>query len=315
MRFRSLPGWFRGSSQPLGDRASIAGALEGDHVLVPLLNPEVPAVTDQIAVARALARTRGASLEVVNPVALPGPMPSQARSAVADDDDRELLDWALEEVDAGAGRVRGTVLYGRRVVDGVLEAVRSKDADTLILPRDSSKPVLRRGVTERLAIQADCDVVVVNGQPRYDSVESILLPVAGGPHSGLATDVARSVAAAHDAWIDVLHVVEPDASDERREAGERYVDAAYDRVDSPERASKWLLEADDADTAETIVEQSQYYDVTVIGAPTAGRLHRLVYGSMNRAVRADAESLVLSARNYAGRESAMREWYWNPLDK
>lgn len=307
--------WFGGGRRPLDDRTSIAGRLEGDHVLVPLLNPEVPAITDQLAVARTLARTHGASLEVVNPITLPGAMPSEARAEVADDDDRELLNWALDEAGTATGRVRGTFLYGRRLVKGVLEAIRAKDVDTLVLPRDSSRTVLRRGVTERLAARADCDVVVVNGQPKYDSVESILLPIAGGPHSGLATDVARSVAEAHDAWIDVLHVVEADAPDGRLETAEEYVDAAYDRIDRPERASKWLLEADGTDTAGSIVEQSQYYDVTVVGAPTAGRLHRLVYGSRNRTVRAGAESLVLSARNHALEGSLMREWYWSPLEE
>jgi nucleotide-binding universal stress UspA family protein len=306
--------WFGAGRQSLEDRVSIAGRLEGDHVLVPLVNPEVPAITDQLAVARTLARMHDASLEVVNPITLPGPTPSEARAEVADGDDRELLNWALAEAETATGRVQGTFLYGRRLVEGMLEAVRAKDADTLVLPRDTSKPMFRRGVTERLAARADCDVVVVNGEPQYESVGSILLPVAGGPHSGLATDVARSVAAAHDAWVDVLHVVEPGASDARQDAGEEYLESAYDRLDRPESTSRWLLEAE-GDVGEAIVEQSEYYDVTVVGAPTAGRLRRLVYGSRNRTVRAGAESLVLSARSHDREESLMREWYWSPLEE
>lgn len=288
-----------GTAEPShAERPRIAGGLVGQQILVPLLNPEVPAITDQIAVARSFARSGDATLDVMKPGRLPEAAPNDGRVKLADTQDRELLDWALDEVDTADRGVQGTFLYNRRLARSILETVNRRDVDTLILPRKSSEGLVRRSITDRLATQADCDVITVNGQPRLRSPTSILLPIAGGPHSGLATDVARCIARDHDAWIDVLHVVEEDPSPRQQDLAEEYMQAAYQRLDRPETTSKWMLEAEGADTAAAIVEQSQYYDATVIGAPTGGRLHRFVHGSKNRSVRTDARSVVLSVRNY-----------------
>ena len=56
-----------------------------------------------------------------------------------------------------------------------------------------------------------------------------------------------------------------------------------------------MLEADDV--AEAIIEQSNYYPLTVLGAPTKGRLRQFVLGSTTQDIRADAQSVVLVGRN------------------
>ncbi|MFC7155014.1 universal stress protein [Halomarina halobia] len=296
MDFTPFTATWLGDGRDLPDgTAHIAGELTGERILVPLLAREAPAVTDQIEIAATLARATDASLHITNPIRVPEQTPMEFREQVATDDDHELLDWALNQASALTSRVDGGFLYSRRIVKGVLRTIATHDVDTLVLPGSSPKDLLRRKVTEQIAAHAECDVVVVNGRSGYGEVPSILLPIAGGPHSGLATDVARQIAEDCDAWIDILHVVEEDAPDRRRDAAEEYVDAAYERIERPETTTTWILEA--ADTVEAIIEQSRYYPLTVIGAPTKGSLRQFIYGSTNRSVRANARSVVLSAQN------------------
>lgn len=273
----------------------IAGRFDGEHVLVPLLTPEVPAVTDQIEVATALARSTSASLSVINPIPVPEQTPEELCHEVTDGDDDALLEWVFERAAESTSRLDGGFLYTRNVVRGVLRTVRTREVDTLVLPSGSDGGWLRRGVTERIAAHAECDVVVVNGQAGYERVASVLLPVAGGLHSGLAADLAAAIAADCGAWIDVLHVVEEDAPERHRNRAEELLDDVYHRLARPETTTTWMLEADDV--AGAITEQSRYYGLTVVGSPTKGRLRRLVHGSTNRSVRANARSVVLSARN------------------
>lgn len=279
------------------DVGSLAGRFDGDHILVPLLSSDGPVVTDQITVATTLAHARNASLSLISPVVVPDQTPKRLGRAVADDDDIALLDWALEQVAdvTTAVDVDGGLLYTRDVVSGVLHAVDARDVDTLVLPSRPRRGRVRMSLPERINIQAACDVVVVNGQTGYELSPSILLPVAGGPHSGLATDVAQAFATDTDAWIDILHVIPTDASDRQRTEAKTLVDDVYHRIARPETTTSWVLESEDV--AETIVEQSRYYGLTIIGAPTKGRLRRFIYGSTNRSVRADARSVVLSARS------------------
>lgn len=275
-------------------RPYIGGELEGRRVLAPLLNSRVSALTDQLKIATTFARTADASVRVLNPGRVPERTLREVRNLVADDEVR-LLSRTLDGTSGSTGRAGGGVAHGSRLVDEVLRAVDGDDIDTLVLPGGSPSDLFGREIADRIAVQADCDVVVTNGKHGYEKVPSILVPIAGGPHSGLAADVARSVAEDCGAWIDVLHVVDGDAPADGRELAEEYVDAASRRIGRPETTTTWVLEADD--TAEAIIEQSRYYGLTVLGAPTTGRLRQFLSGSTSRSIRANAESVVLSARN------------------
>lgn len=267
---------------------AITGQLRGSHLLAPVLSLAEGTVTDQLRVAATLARGTGGTLSVVDPTdSAPG---APAAKTVDPGDDATLLERALDGVDS----TRGTVSTPG-VVREVLSAVRSLDVDTLVLPGASHGGLVRAGLVDRIAAHADCDTIVVNGRVGYEPPPSILLPIAGGRHSGLAADLAGRVAAVTDAWIDVLHVVPDDASGRRREAAREYVEAARDRIDRDETTSTWVLEA--GDVVDAVIEQSRYYGLTVIGAPTKGRFRRFVGGSRNRTIRKSAGSVVLSARD------------------
>lgn len=279
----------------------ITGHFDGDQILVPLLTSEVPAVTDQLRIAASLARPTDASLHVISPITLPDQTSLEQRRDVTIDDEQALLEWAVEQVSPSTPEVEKRFLYTRGLIDGILYTVSANDVDTLVLPNDSSNGRFRRSLSERLAHRAECDVITVNGRKGYDQVPSILLAIAGGPHSGLAADVAQRIASDCDAWIDVLHVVDEDASDHEREKAQAYVDAAYQRIARPELTSTWVLEA--RDVAEAIIEQSSYYGLTVIGAPTKGRLRQFISGSTNETIRNNARSVVLSTWNDRGKNA------------
>jgi len=258
-----------------------AGA-PGTEVVVPLLAAEEPVLVDQIRVGAALARERDAPLRVVAPGA---PGVGARRREVTSGAEASLLEWAVERRARTPARAGGGLLPGGGFgVDG--------GVDTLVLPGDGGG--LRRRLLDRLALRTGCDVVTVNGRHGFDRPPSMLLAVAGGPHSAVAAETARRIAADCDAWVDVLHVLPPDAPSGRRERARAVVEAACRRIDRPATTSPWLLEA--GDVADAIVEQSRYYELTVVGAPTKGRLRQLVFGSTERSVAANARSVVLSAR-------------------
>lgn len=287
MGFARLAPWF---DAPV-DAAGVVERTDGGSVLAPLLTDDAATLADQIGIAAALARADDTPLTVVVPTRT-GRSPRRQVPGGADADDAELVAWARER--ASASRPGRGLTAGRRMVADVNGMIATSGTDAVVLPGDSPGSLLGGNVSERVATHADCDAVVVNGQSGLGSVPSILLPVAGGPHSELAVDVAERVARDAGAWIDVLHVVEGDATDERRERAEARVATAARRIGRQETTSTWVLDADDPTDA--IVEQSRYYPLTVVGAPTKGRLHRFVHGSTSASVRSRARSVVLSVR-------------------
>lgn len=274
------------------DGGRLRGSFSTDRVLAPLLplEPPSPAYRTHASVAAGLARCHDATLLVLD---LGG-----ADGTPVEVDPDDLLD-RLESDDFGADADFGgedAAGMDRGAVRTVVRAVDTHDVDTVTLQSrrsPSSRPLLLPP-TERLAHAVPCDSIVVNGSPAAGRISSILLPIAGGPHSGMAVDIAGCIASDMGAWVDVLHVVDRAPGGHTRE-GERYVATARERLADLERVDTWTLEADDV--AEAIIEQSHYYDMTIIGAPSKGRLQQFIFGSTTNEIRTEAGNTVLMVRD------------------
>lgn len=249
----------------------------------------------------------GAGGEVV--VLLADPKPRQTPAGLYTERveaDRRLAGYvATAEAHAGPEvAVEGIRRVGSDPATIVLPAVDHADADTVVVDGGSATagPIggsAGAGTVDRVG----CDVVVAARAGQLDAVTAILVGVAGGPHSGLAVETARRLAEAHGAEIDLLYV--DDGSSDADPGGD-VLDAAADRLGDFEAYDTWRLEADDA--AEAIVEQSQYYSLTVLGAPQKGRLRRFVFGSTTDSVAREAESPVLAVRSPAAQSGWLERW-------
>jgi nucleotide-binding universal stress UspA family protein len=115
------------------------------------------------------------------------------------------------------------------------------------------------------------------GPPASQRIESILVPVAGGPNSDAAVALASNVAAGWDASVTLLTVVPTDATDERTETAETtlrdYADeAAVDTVETAVVASD--------DVVSTIAGESDAHDLLVVGASERSLFARVFRGSI-----------------------------------
>lgn len=176
-------------------------------------------------------------------------------------------------------------------------AVDQQDPSALVVEREQGSSLLsglRGNTPERLADRTD--VLTVDDRGDVETLASILVPIAGGRHSQLAVEAARAIAAANDAAIDLFHVVETDGA-ASRERGEQILATAATALGEFESADTWLYEAESA--ADAIIEQSEYYDLTVMGAPTVGPLERFVFGSTSTDVQQDADSPVVVAHAHS----------------
>jgi len=120
-------------------------------------------------------------------------------------------------------------------------------------------------------------------------VASILVGVGPGPHSGATVDIARRIAEASDAWLELFHVTPDESATDATSPppdGQALLTAARERVDEFERADRLLVEGESAATE--IAEQSAYYDLVIVGATTTGTVGRFVFGCTTDAVVDDA---------------------------
>lgn len=183
----------------------------------------------------------------------------------------------LREHDPGVD-ISGGRRVGHDLESLVVSAASEHDVDLIVLDANafSDGSRLRRSKVRRIARKATCDVIVVSGPGSLEDARTILVPIADGPHSGLAVEAAVALESARDVWIDVLHIVPPSSSEEDTELADRLLGDALGKFGS-ERVDDWLLEADNV--AETIIEESTHYDLTIMGTPGRNRLKRFLFGS------------------------------------
>lgn len=164
----------------------------------------------------------------------------------------------------------------------VLESfVRSHSITTTVIDEDEETFFSRGESGEPVA--ANCHTLVGTGMDQFESPTSILVPVASGPHSGLATKIAQSIARAYGCWLELFHVIPEDPSDDVRDDANRLLDAYEHRLDESVEIDHHVYEA--ADPAEAIIEHSEYHNLTILGAPQKGKLRRFIFGSTTDEVK------------------------------
>lgn len=188
--------------------------------------------------------------------------------------------------------IQGQSLPGPSPLEAITTAASTYDISTIIIGDTTSERL-----EAQLSAKTGCDTVVVNARNRPDSVASILVPVAGGPHSGAAVEAAGALAEANGAWLELVHILE-DESTEGREAADSLLEAGRSCLPDTVEVDTRVIEADDV--VDEIKDESNYHDVTVIGAPQKGRLRRLVFGSTATDIRKEAQNTVVMVRHGSG---------------
>ena len=270
----------------------IGGRLLGERIFVPIVSNDPDALKNRVQVATSIASATGG----VCSVGLPEASSETGHRTIAPREDPDMLNdvlaWAHEQALDAKDHWSGGVFDTRALERTIRNRVVMDSWDTLVLPPTNGGGFVANMHQRRLYEDPPCGVLTVNCTATFKDYASILLPIANGPNSGLATDVASVLAYQCDAYVDILHVIDPDSDEEIYEAAEKRVATAEERIAQPDRTSTWLLES--RDPAAEIIEQSAYYGLTVIGAPQSSRLHRFVYGSVSDSISAEADSAVVS---------------------
>jgi len=218
------------------------------------------------------------------------------------EDRRAILDQAVEAGTAADVPVSGHVVVARNVTDGIIDAAASMEADGLLVgwQRTSGRTDAILGTTvDGLLERAPTDVLVERIGVTADTVDSVLVPVAGSPHAALAARVGGAVAAANDATLVLLAVAAggTDATTARDNV-ERTEEALRELWEGPERPSRADLRtesrvAEGTDVADSIVSVARDHDIVLLGATRGGAIRRRLVGSIPRAVAARTDCTVL----------------------
>jgi nucleotide-binding universal stress UspA family protein len=271
----------------------------GGPVLVGVENPAH--VQQLVRTAGDIARLGSGAVRLVTVVVKPPDSPfgvfdDETISREYAGDSHELLARATPP--AGV-TVERDVVVGRSVANGLLSAVEETDPAALVVgwhggPRRTDAVL---GTTvDTLVERAECDLYVERIGREANGVDSVLLPVAGGPHVEVAASVTTAIAARNDARVVVLSVATGDAGIDRAEAFVDEARAAIAAVPGPDPPVRTVL-AEGTAVTDAIVDEAAAHDVVVLGATRQGALRRRLVGSVPRRVVDGTDRTVILARD------------------
>ncbi|MFC6826695.1 universal stress protein [Halopelagius fulvigenes] len=208
----------------------------------------------------------------------------------------------VERADAPADvTVERDVVVARSPTRGLLNAVGESDPSALLVgwrERSRRSDAVLGTTVDALVERAECDLYVERVGREADGVDSVLLPVAGGPHVDAAAVIAAAIAVRNDARVVVFSVADAEtdaaAATEFAEEGHR----ALVTVSGVEPAVETVVR-EAATPTDAIGEEAANHDVVVLGATRRGVLRRRLVGSVARRIVRRTDETVILARDGA----------------
>jgi glucosyl-3-phosphoglycerate synthase len=297
------------------------------RILLPLANPRT--ARDLVRIGSGLTNGRPTRITALSIVEVPED-DSLSEGATLARTARRLLQRVLDFGDEEGVEIRTMVRIGRQAAEGVIEAVGEEHADLVIFgwggpptPTAAARaeaeaiearlsgvaprqPTVFSETIDQVVRESPCDIAVVK-QRGLEKVDSILVPVRGGPHAELALRLARDLGKRFDAEVVVLHVV-PKGIGERALERERQALDTFVREHGGRHAKGLVLEATSVRTA--IIKEASNHDLVIMGAaaqPGAGTDGRFLFGSVPEAVVSRAKPTVMVVKTKQNLGLAMFE--------
>lgn len=270
------------------------------RILMPLANPRT--ARDLVRIGSHLAHRRATEITALGIVEVPEGV-SLAEGANRAREARRLLQRVPNFRDDASVEVRTAVRIGRQASDGIVEAVAEIGADLVIFgwsgpPRRGERRMLFSTTIDEVVRDAPCDIAVVK-QRGLAKVESILVPVRGGPNAELALTLAADLARGFGAQLVVLHVVPLGGGPDAVARSQAALDDLVRRHTRGVTVKRQLVQAPTVRGA--ILRESALHDLVVVGAaaePTGSGAGRRLFGRLaeNLAVRARPTVMVVKSR-------------------
>ncbi len=266
------------------------------RIMVSLANPDtaIPMVRSTYR----LCGAKGAHVELLHMVPVPDQVPLADAHHYMVAGKEAMIEVMLYL--APLFSVSTTIRYCRSIARGIVSAVREKKIDMLIMGYRGGRKAhgFRLGSTVDPVIErAPCNTVIFKGITDRE-YRRVLVPVAGGPNSAFALEVATMLADSDEGEVVVMTV----------DTGGRRLDLAQFLRNNVgllhmDRVRKKIVLSDDV--VHAIVEESKNYDLVVIGISNRSRIYRM---NMPRIIADSITTPLVMVRSPGGVSSMIRRF-------
>lgn len=264
---------------------------EGYNILVPVKN--ITLASKLTKFANSIAENRGGSITFLNIITLPEQTPLSAADKYVEQQ-KAIIHKLMDETTVPSG---GIIKVGRKASETILETIEEEKPDMLVMGwrgRTYRKDFVLGSTLDPILLKARCDVVVVRFEEGRDleNMQSILLPTAGGPHSVLASELARELAQKEKGKITLLNVGHSAAEEKNAKNAFKEISDKFIGINTEEK----FVKANDAPKA--IASEASNHDVVFIGATSRPFLTNFLLGVFPEKVIKNTNRTVVMTRKW-----------------
>jgi nucleotide-binding universal stress UspA family protein len=208
--------------------------------------------------------------------------------------------------------VRSMLRLGRDVADSIISVAREREANLLLLGWPGythSRGQAFGSIIDLMSHHPPCDLAVIRYR-QMDFPESILVPMAGGPHARLALELAITEADAIEArtgdrpQVVGLHLAPEASSDDALEEKRATLVDKLGIAEWPVELR--IVRADDI--VDGILQEATGFDQIVIGASDEGLLEQSFFGSIPQKISEEALVTVIMVKRHDMVRFGLRRW-------
>ena len=280
---------------------------EGYRIMVAVANPDN--ALSMVRNTYALCGAKEARVELLHMVPVPDQVPLSDAEAYMGEG-REAIGETMLYL-APLFPISTTIRYCRNVARGIVSAVREKQINMLIMGwhgRSGSRSFALGSTVDPVIERVPCNVVILKncGDQR---AQHVLVPVAGGPNSAFALEIAGILADVKVGRITVLTVQSPARA--RTFDLEQFLVDNQERIGVPrDRIETKIVEEERVERA--ILQESRNpkmaYDLVVMGATHEPLLYRYTRESVPEIVARECTRPFVMVKATGGLRSWVRRW-------
>lgn len=198
-----------------------------------------------------------------------------------------------------------TIRYCRNIARGILSAIREKKTDMIIMgwhgkPRRHA--FFLGSTIDYIIERANCNVVILKecGNREF---KKILVPIAGGPNSLFALEIASILAEKDDSKITAFIVNEKNGNFDisaSKEPGDTHFKINWERITIKR------LEA--SNIGDAILDESEKYDLVILGSTMDPILKQVTRESVSHSVAKNCQKPMIIVKASGGIKSWIRRW-------
>ncbi len=280
-------------------------APEGDEYRVMVAVSDADNALSMIRTTHALCHAKDARLELLHMVPVPHQVPLADAYML---EGKEAITEAMLYL-APTYPLSSTIRYCRNKARGIVSAVREKKTDMLIMGwrgYSKSRSFILSSTVDPVIERAPCNVVVLRDCPDQ-KFKNILVPVAGGPNSAFALEIASILAKENDGQITAFTV----ESASRQFDITDFVEQSMDKIVLP-RDKVIIEEAKEGNVVSAILgelrNKEKDYDLVVMGCTRQPAFQMLRKAPVPETVAHLSGKPIVMVKSSGGIQSWLKRW-------